>query len=62
MPPLKTAVQNIQAITTQEYPTPAARPENSRLNCEKLKRDFGVMLPHWREALQSELGLLAKLR
>ena len=61
MPPLKTAVQNIQAITTQEYPTPAARPENSRLSCEKLKQDFGLTLPHWREALQSELRLLSEV-
>lgn len=57
MPPLKTAVQNIHAITTQEYPTPAARPANSRLSCEKLQQDFGVTLPHWREALQNELRL-----
>ncbi|MEK9939551.1 MAG: sugar nucleotide-binding protein, partial [Methylotenera sp.] len=56
-PPLKTAMQNIHAITTEEYPTPAARPANSRLSCEKLKQDFGVTMPHWREALQNELHL-----
>lgn len=58
-PPLKTALQNIHAITTQEYPTPAARPANSRLGCSKLKQDFGVVLPHWRDALLSELNLRA---
>ncbi len=57
IPPLKTAVQNIHAITTQEYPTPAVRPANSRLSCEKLKQDFGVTLPDWREALQNALRL-----
>jgi dTDP-4-dehydrorhamnose reductase len=61
-PTLKTAVQNIHAITTRDYPTPAARPANSRLSCEKLKQDFGITLPQWREALQSELLLLAKAR
>ncbi len=62
MPPLKTAVQNIHAITTQDYPTPAARPANSRLSCEKLKQDFGVTLPDWREALQNELALFVRSR
>lgn len=61
-PPLKTPVQNVQSITTLEYPTPAARPANSRLNCEKLKQDFGVTLPHWRESLQSELASLNYVR
>ncbi len=59
-PPLKTAVAEIHAITTQDYPTPAARPANSRLSCEKLKQDFGVALPDWREALQQELRLLSR--
>lgn len=39
-------------ISTAEYPTPAARPKNSRLNCGKLERDFGVRLPEWGVSLQ----------
>lgn len=38
-------------ITTAEYPTPAKRPANSRLDCAKLQRTFGVTLPHWQESL-----------
>lgn len=34
-------------IATAEYPTPAARPKNSRLDCVKLERDFSVRLPEW---------------
>ncbi len=36
------------AITTADYPTPAARPANSRLNCAKLEKTFGITLPNWR--------------
>lgn len=60
LPPLKTSAQHIHAITTQDYPTPAARPANSRLSCEKLKHDFGLTLPDWREALIRELQLLTQ--
>jgi dTDP-4-dehydrorhamnose reductase len=48
-------VVNIQAITTQDYPTPAARPKNSCLDISKLQCDFSVRLPYWRDALVKEL-------
>ncbi len=38
-------------IPSSDYPTPARRPLNSRLNNDKLARVFGVRLPDWREAL-----------
>jgi dTDP-4-dehydrorhamnose reductase len=38
-------------IPSSEYPTPAARPQNSRLCNEKLKNRFGVTLPAWRTSL-----------
>ncbi|HEY0962617.1 MAG TPA: dTDP-4-dehydrorhamnose reductase [Pseudomonadales bacterium] len=44
---LKLAPENIEAITTEQYPTPAARPKNSRLDCSKLERMFGLQLPPW---------------
>ena len=34
-------------ISTAEYPLPAPRPKNSRLNCDKLSAQFGINLPHW---------------
>lgn len=34
-------------ISTSEYPLPAKRPANSRLNNEKLQRTFDLVLPHW---------------
>lgn len=54
-PPLKLTPAGIHAITTQEYPTPAVRPANSCLDCNKLARDFSVTLPHWHDALMIEL-------
>jgi dTDP-4-dehydrorhamnose reductase len=38
-------------IPTSAYPTPAARPLNSRLDNDRLRRRFGVQLPDWRHAL-----------
>ena len=37
----------VKAITTAEYPTPAKRPGNSRLDCGKLERVFGIRQPSW---------------
>jgi dTDP-4-dehydrorhamnose reductase len=38
-------------ITTAEYPTPARRPANSRLDCTRLHSVFGIRLPHWGASL-----------
>ena len=40
------------AIPSSEYPTPARRPLNSRLDNGKLERVFGIRLPDWRDALR----------
>ncbi len=49
--PLKLKPENIRAITTAEYPLPAPRPANSRLDTRKLQTTFGVTLPHWQVGL-----------
>jgi dTDP-4-dehydrorhamnose reductase len=38
-------------IPSSDYPTPAARPLNSRLDCSRLQRDWGVSQPDWQTAL-----------
>ncbi len=38
----------VRPITTADYPTPARRPANSRLDCSKLARVHGMRLPDWR--------------
>lgn len=39
-------------LPSSDYPTPARRPLNSRLNNDKLERVFGIRLPDWRDALK----------
>ena len=41
----------VKRITTADYPTPARRPANSRLDNGKLKRVYGLALPDWRPSL-----------
>ena len=41
----------ITGIATQDYPTPAQRPLNSRLNCDSLRAQFGLVRPDWRAGL-----------
>jgi dTDP-4-dehydrorhamnose reductase len=41
----------VAAIRTEDWPTPARRPPDSRLDCGKLAQVFGARLPHWRDAL-----------
>lgn len=43
----------VRAITTAEYPTPAQRPANSRLDCRKLAGIHGVTLPDWRASCRT---------
>ena len=38
----------VSAIRAIDYPTPTRRPANSRLDCGKLRRSFGLELPDWR--------------
>jgi dTDP-4-dehydrorhamnose reductase len=38
-------------IPTSDYPTPARRPLNSRLDCAAITRDFGIPRPDWRTGL-----------
>jgi dTDP-4-dehydrorhamnose reductase len=46
------------AIPTREYPTPAARPLNSSLDCTRIRDVFGLRQPDWRVSLTRVLGAL----
>jgi hypothetical protein len=55
---LRLTPEAINAIPTAEYPTPAARPANSRLDCSSGSR-FGLQMPDWQPYLARMLQLLA---
>lgn len=50
----------VNRISTAEFPTRAKRPSNSRLDCSKLARDYGVRMRPWREALASCMEEIAR--
>lgn len=43
---------SVKHIGTVDYPTPARRPANSRLDCAKLRAGHGIAMPDWRDALR----------
>jgi len=49
---------NINPIETKEYPTPAKRPHYSLLNKSKIKKEFGIMIPYWKDSLNECLKVL----
>jgi dTDP-4-dehydrorhamnose reductase len=44
---LALAADGLKPIPASEYPLPARRPQNSRLNTHLLERSFALKLPHW---------------
>lgn len=48
---LALALEALKPISTAEYPTPAKRPANSRLDCTKLKDRFNLALPAWQDGV-----------
>lgn len=48
----------VEPISGRDYPTKAARPANSRLDCRKFEANFGFRAAPWREALQRVVGEL----
>ena len=56
---LRLKPEAIRAIGTADYPTPARRPANSRLDCSRLENDFGLQMPDWQPYLERMLQLLA---
>ncbi len=56
---LRLAPEGIRAIPGSDYPTPARRPKNSRLDCTRLERDFGLAMPDWQPYLERVLQLLS---
>ena len=54
------AAKRVLPIRTDQYPTPAKRPYNSRLDLGRLKSIFGITPPRWDMALAAELDQLVR--
>lgn len=46
------SVDEIQPVSSSEFPTPAKRPANSALDCQLFERTFDLRLPEWNLALK----------
>jgi dTDP-4-dehydrorhamnose reductase len=57
--PLTGRQPRVTPITTADYPTPAKRPANSRLDCGLFAQTFGLKPRPWREAVQATTRALA---
>ena len=44
---------HVREIATRDYPTPATRPANSRLDCGKLQNHYNICLPSWEISTQA---------
>ena len=49
---------SVEPIATADYPTPARRPANSRLDCTKLAAVFGIRMLDWQESLRQVMQQL----
>lgn len=45
----------VKDVPSSQFPTPAQRPKNSRLDCESLEKVFGIQRPDWRASLRDQL-------
>jgi dTDP-4-dehydrorhamnose reductase len=52
----------IHPIETSEYPTPAARPHYSLLNKAKIKKEFKITIPYWKDSLDECLRTMGERR
>ena len=52
----------VEAITTADFPTPAHRPADSRLDCSKLAQVFGLRQPDWRSSVARTVDELLAAR
>ena len=55
---IELAVQEVKKVPTSAYPTPARRPNNSRLSTEKFQSMFDLQLPQWQAGVERMLAEL----
>ena len=55
---IELAINKLNAVPTSAYPTPAHRPNNSRLNTGKFQKNFDLVLPEWQTGVKRMLAEL----
>jgi len=53
---LKAGPEQVLPLRTEQYPTPAKRPANSRLDTSRFRETFGLRLPPWEEGVRHMLA------
>jgi dTDP-4-dehydrorhamnose reductase len=53
---LKTGLDTVIPLTTAQYPTPAKRPANSKLDTSRFRETFGLRLPPWQDGVRHVLN------
>ena len=51
----------VDSIQTKDYPTPAKRPHYSLLNKDKIKKEFNITIPYWKDSLKKCLKQLGEI-
>jgi len=55
----KVLAHQVEPIPSSAYPVPARRPQNSLLDCSRLARSFGYVMPDWRGDVEAYVRRLA---
>jgi len=52
----------VRGVPSTAFPTPAARPANSRLDTTRLRSSFGLVLPPWQDGVRAVVAEIAAAR
>lgn len=52
----------VNPIETKDYPTPAKRPHYSLLNKSKIKEQFNIDIPYWKDSLEKCLKIMGEIK
>lgn len=56
--PMRVEAEDIRPVGSTSFPTPAKRPQNSRLDCGKLERTLDERMPDWRQGVDSAVAVI----
>jgi dTDP-4-dehydrorhamnose reductase len=60
--PLQAGADAVRGVPSTAFPTPAARPANSRLDTTRLRSSFGLVLPPWQDGVRAVVAEIAAAR